>query len=474
MATKEELYKVPAFSDLPAEQLEWFLSQSKELHLKAGETYTRQGDPADAMYVILEGELQGRGEFAGETFIFTTKAGEITGVLPFSRMKVFTVSGRALTDSRALRFPRSQFQELVQKMPELTQRLVGMMSDRIRETTRVEQQRDRLVGLGKLSAGLAHELNNPASAAKRAAGLLREVFKRIKDASQELGRRNLTPSQRAEIEKLEASFIQPNEVPPDALTVSDLEDQIDSLLRSHGQNDLWQLAADLAHKNVKPAVLESLFANLGPDVARAALVRIAASVEIANLLNELESSTTRISDLVRAIKEYTYMDQSPVQNVDVIKGIENTLTILQYKLKRGVTVHREYEKIPLLVNSFGSELNQIWTNIIDNAIDAMNGSGDLRIRTYREDDCVVVEIGDNGPGISPEVEAHIFEPFFTTKGVGEGTGLGLDTVQRIVRKHRGNIQVESKPGDTRFQVYLPLAKSEGRPVPSIQYKMPKP
>jgi signal transduction histidine kinase len=474
MATKEELLNVPAFSDLPDDQIEWFLSQSKELRIKAGETYSRQGDPADAMYVILEGELQGRGEFAGETFIFTTKAGEITGVLPFSRMKVFTVSGRAVTDSRALRFPRSQFQELVQKMPELTQRLVGMMSDRIRETTRVEQQRDRLVGLGKLSAGLAHELNNPASAAKRAAGLLREVFRRIKEASLELGRRNLTPSQRAEIEKLEASFIQPNELPPDALTVSDLEDQIDSLLRSHGQNDLWQLAADLARRNVKPAVLESLFANLGPDIARAALVRIAASVEIANLLNELESSTSRISDLVRAIKEYTYMDQSPVQNVDVIKGIENTLTILQFKLKRGVTVHREYEKIPLLVNSFGSELNQIWTNIIDNAIDAMNGSGDLRIRTYREDDCVVVEITDNGPGISPEVEAHIFEPFFTTKGVGEGTGLGLDTVQRIVRKHRGNIQVESKPGETRFQVYLPLAESEGRPVRSIQYRRPTP
>jgi signal transduction histidine kinase len=151
------------------------------------------------------------------------------------------------------------------------------------------------------------------------------------------------------------------------------------------------------------------------------------------------------------------MDQSPIQNVDVVKGLEITLTILNYKLKRGITVHREYQKVPLLVNSFGSELNQVWTNIIDNAIDAMNSSGELRIRTYREDDCVVVEIRDNGPGISPEVKAHIFEPFFTTKGVGEGTGLGLDTVQRIVKKHRGNIQVTSQPGDTRFQVYLPLA-----------------
>jgi signal transduction histidine kinase len=473
MATRAELLSVSAFADLPDDQVEWFLSQSQEMSLKAGETYARQGDPADAMFVILEGEVQGRAEFAGETFIFTTRAGEITGVLPFSRMKTFTVTGRAVTDSRALRFPAAQFQELVQKMPELAKRLVGLMSDRIRETTRVEQQRDRLASLGKLSAGLAHELNNPASAAKRAAGLLRETMKRIKDASHELGRRELTAAQRSEIERLEASFIQQNDPPGDSLTITDLEDQIDSLLRSHGQNDLWQLAADLARKNVKPEVLESLFANLGPQIARAALVRIAAAVEIGNLLNELESSTSRISDLVLAIKEYTYMDQSPVQSVDVVKGLENTLTILNYKLKRGVTVHREYEKVPLLVNSFGSELNQIWTNIIDNAIDAMNGSGDLRIRTYREDDCVVVEIADNGPGISPEVEAHIFEPFFTTKEVGEGTGLGLDTVQRIVRKHRGSIQVTSEPGNTRFQVYLPLVGGSANFIQYQNHQKPK-
>jgi signal transduction histidine kinase len=202
-----------------------------------------------------------------------------------------------------------------------------------------------------------------------------------------------------------------------------------------------------------------LFAALDAGTARAALVRIAASVEIANLLNEIESSTSRISDLVGAIKEYTHMDQAPVQNVDVVKSLETTLTIMNYKLKRGVVVQRDYQRTPLLVNSFGSELNQVWTNIIDNAIDAMGGRGELRVRTYRDDDCVVVEIGDNGPGISPEVEAHIFEPFFTTKGVGEGTGLGLDTVQRIVRKHRGSIQVDSKPGDTRFQVRLPLAET---------------
>jgi signal transduction histidine kinase len=458
MVDKSELRRVPVFADLPDDQLDWFLSQAQEMNLKAGETYLRQGDPADAMFVILAGQLQARGEMGGgETFVFELEPGEVTGILPFSRMKQFRLSGRAVTDSQALRFSATLFPELVQRMPVLTQRLVGLMADRIRETTRMEQQRDRLASLGKLSAGLAHELNNPASAATRATNQLRKMLTKIRNASLELGRRDLTPAQKAEIEKLEASFTRTDIVPPDALTISDLEDQIDSLLRSHGQNDLWMLAAGLARRNINPEAVESLFANLDAETARAALVRIAASVEIASLLHEIESSTSRISELVGAIKEYTHMDQAPVQNVDVVRSLETTLTILNHKLKRGVTVQREYNPVPLLVNSFGSELNQVWTNIIDNAIDAMHGTGELRIRTYRDDSCAVVEIRDNGPGIPEEVQPHIFEPFFTTKGVGEGTGLGLDTVQRIVKKHRGNIQLNSKPGDTRFQVWLPLA-----------------
>jgi signal transduction histidine kinase len=459
MVDKTELLRIPVFEGLPDDQISWFLSQSQELNLKSGDVFFRQGDAADAMFVFLEGEIQNRGEIRGETIAFSPKPGDVTGVLPFSRMTKNTFTGRAVAESRLLRFPAAQFGELVQKMPELAKRLVGLMSDRIREVTRMEQQRDRLAGLGKLSAGLAHELNNPASAAKRATSQLREVLKRIRDASHELGRRELTPVQKTEIEKLEASFTLQEGPPADALTISDLEDQIDSLLRSHGQDDLWQLAADLARKNVRPEALESLFSILDADTARAALVRIAASVEVAGLLDEIESSTSRISELVRAVKEYTYMDQAPVQDVDIVKSLETTLTILNHKLKRGVVVQRSYPKAPLLINSFGSELNQIWTNIIDNAIDAMGGKGELRIRVHYEDPCVVVEIGDNGPGIAPEIKAHLFEPFFTTKGVGEGTGLGLDTVQRIVKKHRGSVQVSSTPGDTRFQVYLPLVQA---------------
>jgi signal transduction histidine kinase len=452
-----ELLRIPVFADLPEAQIEWFIGQAEELNFHAGDTLITPGETADAMFVLVEGELQARGDIGGETMIITIEAGQVTGRLPFSRMKTFTFGARAMSDCRILRFPESKYHDLVQKMPELTQRLVGMMTDRVRETTRREQQRDRLAALGKLSAGLAHELNNPASAAKRAASQMRDILKRVKDASHDLGRRELTPTQKAEVEKLEAFLTQHNEPPLDTLAMSELEDQLDSLLRSHGQNDLWQLSAGLARRNVQPEVLETLFGALDPGTARAALVRIGALVEVLSLLDEIESSTSRISDLVLAIKEYTYMDQSPVQNVDIVKSLESTLTILNHKLKHGVTVQRDYQRIPLLVDSFGSELNQVWTNLIDNAIDAMGGQGELRIRTYRDDSCVVVEIGDNGPGISADVQTHIFEPFFTTKGVGEGTGLGLDTVQRIVKKHRGNIQVNSKPGNTVFQVWLPLS-----------------
>jgi signal transduction histidine kinase len=457
MSDKSELRLVPVFADLPDDQLDWFLANSQEIHVNAGDVYIRHGVPADRMFVVLEGQFEWRGELGA--VVDTAKPGDVTGVLPFSRMKLFNQDLRVIAAGRFLEFHSSSFPSLVQKMPGVTARLVGFMSDRVREITRAEQQRDRLASLGKLSAGLAHELNNPASAAKRATSQLRDMLITIRNASQELGRQDLSAEQKSEIEKLEASFTQTDVVPPDALTISDLEDQIDSLLRCHGQNDLWQLTAGLARRNIKPEVIESLFAKLDPDQARAALVRISASVEVAGLLREIESSTSRISDLVGAIKEYTHMDQAPGQNVDVVKSLEITLTILNHKLKKGVTVRRDYHPAALLVNSFGSELNQVWTNVIDNSIDAMHGTGELRIRTYPDgNDGAVIEISDNGPGIPADVQPHIFEPFFTTKGVGEGTGLGLDTVQRVIKKHRGNIQLTSKPGNTRFQIWLPVVK----------------
>ena len=459
MVNAAELRRVAAFSDLPDIQIDWFLSHAEEILIQAGENFVRQGDPADWMFVFLEGAFQWRGEFGGDTVVLPAKAGDVNGVYPFSRMKKFTVGGRALSEGRLLRFPVSLFPELVQKMPELTTSLVAMMSDRIREGTRIEQQRDRLISLGKLAAGLAHELNNPAAAAIRATRQLEGMLTKIRDASFELGRRSPGNAQQSQIERVEVALTEANVSPPDPLSLSDLEDRLNTVLRTHGQDDTWQLSATLARCNMQPEALDSLLSNLDSVTAQAAVARIAASAESAVLLNVIRNSTSRISELVQTIKDYTYLDQARLQDVDVVRSLETTLTMLSHELRNGVSVRREYQPVPLLVDSFGSELNLVWTNLIQNAIDAMAGRGELRVRTFREDDYVVVEIGDNGPGIAPEVRSHIFEPFFTTKGVGEGTGLGLDTAQRIVRKHRGDIHVSSVPGDTRFQVWLPLAES---------------
>jgi signal transduction histidine kinase len=208
--------------------------------------------------------------------------------------------------------------------------------------------------------------------------------------------------------------------------------------------------------------LESLAAQVGETVLCDALIRIASILTIARLIGEIEISTKRISHLVQAIKEYSYMDQAAMQVIDLHQGLENTLTILHYRLKGGIKVVREYDENLPRICAYGGELNQIWTNLISNAIEAMQGKGELRVRTARDLDRVLVEIGDNGPGIPPDVLPHIYEPFFTTKGVGEGTGLGLDTVCRIIRNHHGEIRVSSRPGDTRFQVYLPVTQPQAQ------------
>ena len=293
-------------------------------------------------------------------------------------MKRFTVTGRALTDGRLARFPAALFPELIQRMPGLTTRLVAMMSDRIREGTRIEQQRDRLISLGKLSAGLAHELNNPASAAKRAGGQMRHALAKMRSANSELWRCPLDDSEKARIEEVEASLLQTEVAPSHGLTLSDLEETLDSILRSYGLTNSWDLSAAFARRNMPPDTLTSLLTHLDLRTARAALARIAASADLSTLLSTIESGTERISNLVRTIKEYTNVDQGPIQNVDVARSLETTLGTLAHILQPKIEVQRAYEPVPLLVNAPGTELNQVWTKIIENAIEAMQGEGELR------------------------------------------------------------------------------------------------
>ena len=451
------LRQIEIFSDLREDQLQWFASKAEEIRLSPGQLFLHEGDPADALFVLLEGEVRGRRENGGgDSPGFVGRAGQVTGMLPFSRMTTFNLTARATAPTWLLRLPKEHFEEMLERIPELLPRLIGVLADRIRESSRAEQQRDKMSALGKLSAGLAHELNNPAAAAGRAAEGLREYMRELRSANKTLDNESLSCEERAALASLEETLLDRSAPALDALEQSDLEEELAAWLKRHNIGNASRLASGSVEAGVDRGALEKLGGKFRGEVLAHALARIVSSLGAERLTREIEASTGRISELVRAIKEYTYMDQAPEQEVDVHRGIESTLTMLKFRLKHGVDVKREFDPDLPRVFAHGSELNQVWTNVIDNAIDAMGGKGQLTIRTSKELDFVLVEIVDNGPGIPDAVKPHIFEPFFTTKGVGEGTGMGLDTVYRIVRAHRGEISVESRPGRTSFQVRLPL------------------
>ena len=459
----EALRRVHVFADLADDQLQWFADNSEEGRFAPGDVVFRKGDKADAMVVYLDGEVHAYWDENDHDIVYILRAGEqtteVSGMLPFSRMTELQVTGYAVTDVRLLWFPVSLFPELMQRMPLLVQRLVGIMSDRVREATTLDQQQDKLMALGKLSAGLAHELNNPAAGATRAANDLIETLKQLRAADMRLCSHDLTETQQSSIDAFESKAINHTDTaePLNSLDQSDREDEVSEWLESHGIAEPWKLSANLVEAGMDSAALEQLLGEIPPTATADVLSRVNCQLAAAKLAGEIKIATTRISELVGAIKEYSYMDQAKVQELDVHKGLDNTLLILKYKLrKKNVSVTRDYAESLPLIKAYGSELNQVWTNLIVNAVDAMNEGGTLKVRTKREPTDILVEIRDNGAGIPASARSRIFEPFFTTKPVGEGTGLGLDTVARIVRKHRGNVRFESKPGDTCFQVRLPI------------------
>lgn len=458
----EQLRKIAVFADLPQEDLLWFVSKCQELRVAPGDIVMCEGDKPEFMMIMLEGEIRARAERGpADGPVFTMNSGEVSGMLPFSRLKVISVTGRAVVPSHYLAFHVSHFEEMFHRLPELVRRLVGLLADRVRNVTRQEQQHEKLAALGKLSAGLAHELNNPSAAARRSAAALRDCLARLRDSARntEIGPEDCALLAKRE-EEIRAS-LKPAQFKDEFARV-EREEGIQAWLEARHVNDAWKLSPALAEANLTDAHLEIFASAAGASLGQE-LTRFATLLEMDRIAEELENSSARISDLIKAIKEYSYMDQGPVQEVDIERGLETTLTIMHHKLKRGITVTRDFAPNLPRVMANGSELNQVWTNLIDNAADAMNGSGRLTIRTARENDFVLVEISDNGPGIPPEVKSRIFDPFFTTKGVGQGTGLGLDVVSRIIKNVRGQINVTSAPGDTRFQVRIPMQAAAQAP-----------
>jgi signal transduction histidine kinase len=454
-----ELRSIPQFADLNDDAVEWLASHMEFLDVEAGQQISASGAPADRMLVMLQGEVRTYDEGGADTGrVYVLQAGQISGLLPYSRLTVYKMALRAVLPSRVATLRKEHFAEMLRRIPELGARLVALMADRIRTSTREEQHSEKLAALGKISAGLAHELNNPSAAAARAAESLREAVAALRNANLRLDRQALSAEQRSSLADLEERVLEfaARQQEADPLERSDREQALGDWLELHGIADAWMLAATIADAGASVANLEKLPAKVPIEAIGDVLRRINASVQVNSMVDQIEDSTRRISSLVKAVKQYSYMDQGSQQEVDVHEGLDNTLLILHYRLKHGVQVTREYDRTLPRICAYGSELNQVWTNLIDNAADAMGGKGELRIRTSRVGECVQVEIIDDGPGIPPEVKTHLFEPFFTTKGVGEGTGLGLDTVNRIVRQHHGHVHVQSRPGETNFQVTLPI------------------
>lgn len=462
--TADELAKMALFADDDRAALEWLANNFTVVCYESGEIIVREGSPANEFIVILEGEMHFRRLNDPYGSVFIRSAGQATGMLPFSRLKVIAGRGTAVGRTRVAVMPASELRELVYRAPNLAQKLVAEMTDRTREMARTEERSAKMLALGKLSAGLAHELNNPASAALRSATLLREMQNHRRREFIALRNQVIPAEIRAVVYKLSDRIaecgVDANKL--DALERSDLESDLADWLRERNLPE--DLAGDLVDSGIRAEDLAPLVNTLLPEHALHGLRVLVYDHQILCLTLEIEEASRRISDLVQAVKAYSYMDKTPLSEVDVERGIDITLRMFQHQLKHGFEVKRQFAGNLPKVPANGSELNQVWTNLIDNAIAAMNshpnGNKILTVRTVLEPDDVLVEFTDNGPGIPSEIRGQIFEPFFTTKPVGEGTGLGLDIVARIVRTHQGNIHVNSEPGCTSFQIRLPLTRQQ--------------
>ncbi len=432
MSYVEQLRATPLFAELPEASLELLCAKAEPMSLHAGETLIEEGTIGDSLFVVLSGELDvAKRSGDGELPLARVGPGAIQGEMAAIEERPRTASVRAVGEAEVLRVPRGALIDVLGSGPDAALGIVRTVLGRLRSTESLLRQREKLAALGTLSAGLAHELNNPAAAMRRSAAALSDA----------LARRDTLPAP--------THALGP---PPERAPLSGLEraDAVEAL----GDDDA---AAALVNAGWTLGELEPALADLDPERRRATVEWLAADASVRSLLAEVQLAANRIGEIVSAVKAYAYLDQAPVQLVDVNRGLQDTLLILAHRLKEGVTVRRELAADLPEIEAYGSELNQVWTNIIDNALDAMGGRGELMVRTEalatKE---VQVTICDDGPGIPAKVQERIFEPFFTTKAPGVGTGLGLHISHTVIARHGGRLDLESQPGRTCFRASLPI------------------
>jgi signal transduction histidine kinase len=448
---------IPLFSGLSDAQL-GCIEPGEVIEVPAGTVLVAEGERCPFFFVILEGEIRLSRTYDRQSVLMgVIKPGKYTGEVTLLLDIPWVATARVGKAARLFRLNQEDFWRMLSNCHALAREIFQFAATKMRNIEGYSQQREKLASLGTMAAGLAHELNNPAAAARRAAAHLRETTDKAQALLCQLSKllnhdqwRHLAFASQDAAERLARAPAL------DHLERSDRADKIAAWLQGRHVATPWDLAPTFVSADVDISWLEELVGKLPAESRADALGWLESRLNLKLLLSQVEQSTGRISELVKAMKSYSYMGETSLQEVDVHEGIESTLLMLGHKLKN-VTVNRAFDRSMPRLMAYGSELNQVWTNLIDNAIDAVHGNGKICVGTCQEDDQLVVEIVDHGSGIPPDVQSHLFEPFFTTKAVGAGTGLGLIISNRIVaERHGGEIEFESKPGETRFKVRLPL------------------
>jgi signal transduction histidine kinase len=476
-----ELRSTFLFERLSDDQLDWLAERGRIETYAAGTVVYSEGEPATCFYVLLDGMLRltkrmqrddmelvrtdQRGVYAGATRAFVASSDEQT----------YSATLVAVTDCRFFLLPALDFATVLREWYPMAMHLLEGLFLGVRNADALVAQRERLIALGSLSAGLTHELNNPAAAAVRAASSLRQRVAGMRQKLALLADGSIDPGQLHRLTELQEAAVERAAKAPirTPLEVSDLEDELAEWLEGQGIGGGWELAAVYATAGLDVGWAEEVTSAVAPEFREGALRWLAYTLETEGLMTEIEDSVTRISTLVAAAKQYSQLDRAPYQTIDVHDGLTSTLVMLRARIGNGVRVVEDYDRSLPRIPAYPAELNQVWTNLIDNAVAAMGGQGTLTLRTRRDGDAVLVEVADTGPGVPEALHSRVFEPFFTTKPVGEGTGLGLDISYRIVvNRHHGDLRVLSAPGDTRFQVRLPLTEARAEAAGSTGGRAP--